>query len=165
MSLIEIPPSLWLERLQKISQASVSPWPRVSNNLFNSMQWMGKETVEKADRRYFGLKINEEIVASMMLYYLSETTLRARGLYCDETYRKQGFMRRCLELALENYKGKARQVISFTSAESIGFYQRTGFHIVSSWPSRSLEYFDFEKQTYVIDKEDPVLMVRKVLSN
>lgn len=163
MNLIEITSEQWLKRLQQIPSSTMTPWPKVANNIFCSLQWSGKDAITKAQRKYFGYEVDGKIVASMEVYYISQTTIRVRGLYCDPSQRRNGYMSSCLELALNQYKGLAQQVITFATKEGLLFYKKAGFQEVPQWMARNVEYYDFYKKKYVQAPDDFISLLHKTL--
>ena len=161
MSLVELNAQTWLQRVQEIESGTITPWPKVAKNIFGSLQWTGKDAVIKSQRKYYGLKIDNQIVASLEIYYLSETTIRVRGLYCNKTHRRKGYMKTCLTQALEHYRGKASRAVTFATPEGMPFYLRVGFEVASSWQPRNLEYFDFSKNEYVVVPDDHITLLHK----
>lgn len=163
MSLRLISADDWLKRTRQICSASMTPWPKVAHNTFCSLQWTGKDAITKAQRKYFGYEVDGKIIASMEIYYISLTTIRVRGLYCDLSQRKKGYMKSCLELALDQYKDLAQEVITFATKEGLLFYKKVGFHEVEHWLPRHLEYFDFQKKKFTLAPDDFMTLLRKTL--
>ena len=148
IQLVQLSAEEWLKRVQKMESTTITPWPKVANNIFCSLQWMGKEVVTQAVRKYYGLSVDNQVVASLEIYYLSELTIRVRGLYCDKEHRRKGYMKTCLQLALKNYQGHAKKVLTVSTAEGLPFYLSNEFQIVSDWAPRQLEYFNFNTNEY-----------------
>ncbi len=158
----EITASEWIEFIKKMPTDTLTPWVRVSNNIFHSMQWIGRDVVDKPDRRYYAILDQDKIICSLSLYRLSEKVVRTRNLFCLPEYRRQGHMKRCLELSLKTYPHNIKSAITFSTPQGKEFYTACGFKPVPGARQYiPLEYYDFNKMTYQLSKEDPLCILRK----
>ncbi len=162
MKIVNLTARDWLQRAEQIESAAMTPWPAVSKNIFCSLQWVGKDAVTKTQRQYFGLELENKIITSMEVYFLSPRTIRIRGSFCEPAFRGQNYTRLCLEKVLQQYKLKADYAVTFSTSAALGFYQKIGFEIIPTWEPRPLEFYDFEKKQYVA--ADQITLLRKRLN-
>ncbi len=164
MKLVTLTSHQWLTRAKQIQSTAMTPWPSVAKNIFCSLQWTGKDAIEKSQRHYFGLEINNKIITSMEVYFLSSRTIRVRGFFCDPQFRKKNYTKICLDMILEEYKGKADRVVIFSTSSGLGFFKKIGFQIAPLWPTRPLEYYDFERERYVTAANEEITLLDKLIN-
>lgn len=153
----------WLSLSKKMHLQSSTPYLRVSNNIFHSLQWIGKDVIHGPNRKYYGLFIEEKLVCGFGLYFLSPGVLRARNFFCEPEWRQQGLMRRCLEYGLQQHSGIATKVLSFSTNAGISFHLRCSFKQVEDFQNRSIEYYDFEQQKYRLVEEETITLFERDL--
>ncbi len=157
----EISEKDWFMRMRRIEAAMKTPWARVANNIFYSSQWVGREVLEKPQRRYFALVVEKQIACCVGIYRLSPKVIRPRGFFCEPEWRQQGLMRRCLEESLRLYRGSADRALCFSPTDLLPFHKRLKFEPIRIWTPRALEFFDFETNKYCTAEE--VLLLERRL--
>lgn len=159
----EIDAESWLKNAKLIPTLASTPWLRVANNIFHSLQWIGKDAVTKPERRYFAIINGEHIICSFGIYFLSDHVVRTRGFYCDPQWRGRGLMKACLENGLQLVYPRATKALAFASKQAIDFHLRCGFHFIDNVEPRPVIYYDYHEKKYTKAPDETITVMQKFI--
>ena len=149
---------IWLKALKKIDSNALSLSPKITDNLFSSMQFVDDEiSIYKRHKAY---TLNQEIdnqvrqIAWASIYYLSPRVLRIRGLFVLEGFRQQRNMSHLLWEIIRLYSGCADNILSFSTPSGIEFHENFGFEKVDGFIPRPVERYDYKTRKYSCDTNE-----------
>ena len=153
----------WLQIYQSLPIPGKLAQPHIDDNLFASLQWMGKDSVTRTLRTHWALTVDNHEVSFLQSYFLSEKVLRLRGLCTKSEYQGKGHMKTLIGLVLKEYQGKAEEVVCFAGDPGLSVCEAVGFQLDLEFQARFVEYLSSSKHEWKQDDTSKIYLLRKKL--
>lgn len=162
--LTRVEAKVWLQIYESLKIPGKLAKPHIDDNLFSSLQWMGKDVITKADRLHWALVVNGVEVSYLQSYMLSKSTMRLRGLCTKPEHQGRGYMKTLMNFVLREYQGKAQEALCFAGEPGLGVCKSAGFKLDERFEARHVEYFDSSNQKWLKDETSKIVLLRKELT-
>lgn len=159
--LTEISDQDWLNTYNSLTVAGKLQTAHLQDNIFSSLQWTGLDSIIKTRRKYWALKVDNQLVSFLHSYYLSQTVMRLRGLCTLPSHQNHGYMKSLLELVINQYRKPDLEFLCFASNSGIPVCKSAGFYIVKDFAPRHVEYKDSQNQKWITDKSSLIFMMKR----